>query len=41
MFMWEGIVSLTLIFQGQLGGGFEQPDLEDGVPAHVRGVGTK
>jgi len=26
--------------QGQVGRGFEQPDLVEGVPAHSRGVGT-
>jgi len=25
--------------QGQVGGGSEQPDLAEGVPAHCRGVG--
>ena len=27
--------------QGQVGGGFEQPGLVEGVPAHGRGVGTR
>ena len=27
--------------QGQLGWGFEQPGLVEGVPAHGRGVGTR
>jgi len=27
--------------QGQVGWGFEQPDLVEGVPAHGRGVGTR
>ena len=27
--------------QSQVGGGFEQPGLVEGVPAHGRGVGTR
>jgi len=27
--------------QGQVGWGFEQPGLVEGVPAHSRGVGTR
>jgi len=29
------------IIQGQVGWGFEQPGLVEGVPAHGRGVGTR
>jgi len=33
--------SLPGRFQGQVGWGFEQPGLVEGVPAHVRGFGTR
>ena len=38
---WGGGCPLPGSVQGQVGRGFEQPGLVEGVPAHGRGVGTR
>lgn len=34
-------VYVNIYIQGQVGWGFEHPDLVEGVPAHDRGVGAR